>query len=252
VICLQPVTNSAWLPTKVFFCAILTYAFTSYLCKRCARNPFTAIFTRDATHKTRAELFTRRLELSPVTSVNRRPRLLNLRSTSILEITTFLLSMSRAVRMSKTTLAIIAAASAGAGAAVTAALYSSTTQRKVNQASTSTQLSVESTTTSASPPAPGILRSAQQINAAGLIAPVDPAGLFQYGFPGPVNDLATRHALVSSFDRRTRNPNWSAEHITAESLASREGDRRHSYFTEDAAGKFSPSTSSSITGGQKQ
>jgi len=32
--------------------------------------------------------------------------------------------------------------------------------------------------------------------------------LIHTGFPGPVNDIATRHVLISSFDRRTRNPSW--------------------------------------------
>jgi endonuclease G len=63
--------------------------------------------------------------------------------------------------------------------------------------------------------------------------PVDPAGLFQYGFPGPVNDLATRASLVSSFDRRTKNPIWVAEHITPESLKTKDGDRGNSSFLED-------------------
>ncbi len=65
--------------------------------------------------------------------------------------------------------------------------------------------------------------------------PVDPSGLFEYGFPGPISDIATRAALVSSFDRRLRNPHWVAEHITPASLALREGDRRQSAFAEDEA-----------------
>lgn len=28
------------------------------------------------------------------------------------------------------------------------------------------------------------------------------------GFPGPVNDVASRTGLVSGYDRRTRNPAW--------------------------------------------
>lgn len=59
--------------------------------------------------------------------------------------------------------------------------------------------------------------------------------LFQYGFPGPVADLATRNALISSFDRRLRNPTWVAEHITPQSLSQSNGDRKHSVFVEDAA-----------------
>lgn len=63
--------------------------------------------------------------------------------------------------------------------------------------------------------------------------PVDPSGIFQYGFAGPISDLATRQAFVSAYDRRTRNPAWVAEHITADSLATRKGDRKLSQFVED-------------------
>ncbi|KAI9762198.1 MAG: protein translocase subunit [Chaenotheca gracillima] len=129
--------------------------------------------------------------------------------------------------MSKTTFAIIAAASAATGAAATAAFYSSATDRKVSQAKSSTVLSATSTT---SVPTPAATRTTKD-----LIRPVDPAGLFQYGFPGPVNDLATRASLISSFDRRLRNPSWVAEHITPESLSIKNGDRKHSYFAEDDA-----------------
>ena len=79
------------------------------------------------------------------------------------------------------------------------------------------------TSTTALPPAP----------ASSSTAPVNPAGLFEYGFPGPVADLASRTALVSSYDRRLRNPHWVAEHITPASLALRDGDRKHSTFLED-------------------
>ncbi|KAK4106806.1 hypothetical protein N658DRAFT_439614 [Parathielavia hyrcaniae] len=102
--------------------------------------------------------------------------------------------------MSKATLAVIAAVSAGAGAAATAAVYSMRSDKK-----------------------PAIPTT----------APVNPAGLFEYGFPGPVADLAARQALISSYDRRTRNPHWVAEHITPSSLAQRNGDRKHSTFLED-------------------
>jgi endonuclease G len=50
-----------------------------------------------------------------------------------------------------------------------------------------------------------------------------------------VSDIATRSALVSSYDRRTRNPHWVVEHITPASLAQRDGDRKHSVFVEDEA-----------------
>jgi endonuclease G len=128
--------------------------------------------------------------------------------------------------MSKTTLALIAAASAATGAGITAAMYSTRSEKKAQAAVSSTVLTTTSTI-SAPAPIPGI------IPAKDIISPVDPVGLFQYGFPGPVADLATRQALVSSFDRRLRNPAWVAEHITRESLSQSNGDRRHSVFIED-------------------
>jgi endonuclease G len=48
-----------------------------------------------------------------------------------------------------------------------------------------------------------------------------------------VADLASRQALISSFDRRLRNPHWVVEHITPASLAQRGGDRKNSVFLED-------------------
>jgi endonuclease G len=139
--------------------------------------------------------------------------------------------------MSKTTLAIIAAVSAATGAGVTAAMYSTRSEKRAQAVASSTSVTATATSTSISttsvpapipgPPFPTVTK--------GLPPPVDPAGLFQYGFPGPVADLATRPALISSFDRRLRNPTWVAEHITAASLALRDGDRKHSYFAEDTA-----------------
>ncbi|KAH6654547.1 mitochondrial nuclease [Truncatella angustata] len=145
--------------------------------------------------------------------------------------------------MSKTTLAIIAAASAGAGAAITASMYSLRSERKLDQSTISTTTTTISTTPAASAPIPipakqvfaqpgqpGLSTSAP---AALFNAPVDPSGVFEYGFPGPVSDIATRSALVSSYDRRLRNPHWVVEHITPASLAQRDGDRKHSAFLED-------------------
>ncbi|KAI3336681.1 hypothetical protein HD806DRAFT_474453 [Xylariaceae sp. AK1471] len=154
--------------------------------------------------------------------------------------------------MSKTTLAIIAAASAGAGAAVTAAMYSlrSQSERKLDTANktiSTTTTTISTNAVSAPIPIPipskqiytppnqqhGLSTSAPA--ALGGLAPVDPSGLFEYGFPGPVADIATRQALISSFDRRLRNPHWVIEHITPASLAARDGDRKHSVFLEDDA-----------------
>ncbi|KAH8673585.1 hypothetical protein BX600DRAFT_508834 [Xylariales sp. PMI_506] len=158
--------------------------------------------------------------------------------------------------MSKTTFAIIAAASAGAGAALTAGMYSlrSSSERKLEAKTITTTTTTFSTSPAASsapipipanqifgkpgappqavvPGQPGLSTSAPAV----LGAPVDPSGVFEYGFPGPVSDVATRSALVSSFDRRLRNPHWVVEHITPDSLAQRGGDRKHSTFLEDDA-----------------
>ena len=150
--------------------------------------------------------------------------------------------------MSKATIAVIAAVSAGAGAAATAAMYSMRSSEKKLEAqtiSTTTVSSIGGARPTAPVPAPisqqvfstststtpGI---ALAIEPAGS-TPVDPAGLFEYGFPGPVSDIAARSALISSFDRRLRNPQWVVEHITPASLAQRDADRKHSAFIEDEA-----------------
>ncbi|KAI7881063.1 hypothetical protein K492DRAFT_161992 [Lichtheimia hyalospora FSU 10163] len=58
--------------------------------------------------------------------------------------------------------------------------------------------------------------------------------ILPFGFPGPVNDILYRNAYVVSYNRRDRNPNWVAEHLTADSLKRQEGvDRGNSTFTED-------------------
>jgi endonuclease G len=128
--------------------------------------------------------------------------------------------------MSKATFAIIAAVSAATGASVTAAMLSKRADTKVQAAASSTSVSATSNT---SVPAPVAVPLPVEKPI------VDPAGLFQYGFPGPINDLATRHSLVSSHDRRLKIPTWVAEHITLESILQNKGDRRHSYFAEDPA-----------------
>ncbi|KAK1751766.1 hypothetical protein QBC47DRAFT_390975 [Echria macrotheca] len=151
--------------------------------------------------------------------------------------------------MSKATIAVIAAVSAGAGAAATAAMYSlrsadkkpdiqttttTTTTKTVSKAAPippSQVFTQQTTTTSTAPlPVPGAVPVPQRTS-----SPVNPSGLFEYGFPGPISDIATRAALISSFDRRLRNPQWVVEHITADSLAQRDGDRKNSAFLEDPA-----------------
>ncbi|GAV53488.1 hypothetical protein ZYGR_0AI07720 [Zygosaccharomyces rouxii] len=64
---------------------------------------------------------------------------------------------------------------------------------------------------------------------------LNPAAFFQYGFPGPVHDLENRDEFISCYNRQTRNPYWVVEHITPESLAARNADRKNSVFKEDEA-----------------
>ena len=141
--------------------------------------------------------------------------------------------------MSKS-VAMIAALSAGGGAALTAAMYSlrgdSSKPAGTQVATTST---TTTTTTTAVPSPPAAIPPTQAFSpptaSSAVAAPVNPAGLFEYGFPGPISDIANRSALISSYDRRLRNPQWVVEHITPASLAMREGDRKHSSFLEDDA-----------------
>ncbi|KAI2462847.1 hypothetical protein F4781DRAFT_418584 [Annulohypoxylon bovei var. microspora] len=148
--------------------------------------------------------------------------------------------------MSKTTLAVIAA-SASAGAAITATMHSlrSSPERKLDTQTISTTSTTFSTGGASAPipiPTKQTFTPPNQIggpqppystSAPAALGLVDPSGLFEYGFPGPVADIATRQALISSFDRRLRNPHWVVEHITPASLAQRGGDRKHSVFLED-------------------
>lgn len=126
--------------------------------------------------------------------------------------------------MSKATLAVIAAASAATGAGVTALLYSgkpSKPQPQQQQQPLPTPIG-----TQASAITPPTL-------AAKVVGPVNPAGVLQYGFPGPVADELSSLPLHGAFDRRTRNPSWVAEHITPASLAINNADRKKSTFFED-------------------
>src|SRR3954451_23226465 len=127
--------------------------------------------------------------------------------------------------MSKATLAVIAAASAATGAGVTALLYGKPRQQQQQQ-----QISPTPTTAGIAAPSaiPGPALAAKAV-----LGPVNPSGITQYGFPGPVADEISNLVLHGAFDRRTRNPSWVAEHITPESLALNNADRKHSTFTED-------------------
>ncbi|KAL4990909.1 hypothetical protein BDW68DRAFT_185399 [Aspergillus falconensis] len=137
--------------------------------------------------------------------------------------------------MSKATVAAIAAASAATGAGITALFYSrpSPQQQKLATATpTSAPLPPAAPVAVPVPtqPAPPSLAS-KSTTATG---PVDPAGIYQYGFPGPVADTITSLPLTGAYDRRTRNPSWVAEHITPASLAIKNADRKHSTFFEDS------------------
>lgn len=131
--------------------------------------------------------------------------------------------------MSKATIAIIAAASAATGAAATAAFFASRSDRSTVQSPSSLPIDIP-TKASPSPPVPA---GPAPLPAKDILPPVNPAGILQYGFPGPVNDLRPGLSIMSSYDRRNRNPHWVAEHITPASLATNSGDRRHSNFVED-------------------
>lgn len=57
--------------------------------------------------------------------------------------------------------------------------------------------------------------------------------ILKYGNPGPVHDFFIRQAYAMAYDRRMRNPAWTAEHLTAQSLKPPNGgdhpDRSHSF-----------------------
>ncbi|PGH13382.1 hypothetical protein AJ79_03661 [Helicocarpus griseus UAMH5409] len=139
--------------------------------------------------------------------------------------------------MSKATFAIIAAAGAATGAGVTALIYSSNNrqQQLPHPPPSATRLPPPTITTTSpipSPPPPQP-QAPPLASTRGPGSPVDPAGLFQYGFPGPVADAVTSLPLASAFDRRTRNPSWVAEHITPASIAQNNADRKQSTFYEE-------------------
>ncbi|KAK3068017.1 nuclease, partial [Teratosphaeriaceae sp. CCFEE 6253] len=135
--------------------------------------------------------------------------------------------------MSKFTLAVVAGASAAVGAATTAAIYGLGGSKRQSPPETSASPTATPSPTRTSP-LPLTPRDGPHPPLP-ITPPVDPSGVFQYGFPGPVSDLRSATSLTSAFDRAKRNPHWVAEHITPASLLARNGDRRHSYFAEDPA-----------------
>ena len=126
--------------------------------------------------------------------------------------------------MSKSTFAAIAAASAATGAGLTAFFYSQN-PRQPPALPPQQKLSTFDSTA----PAPPLPKAPSPKSP----SPVDPAGVLQYGFPGPVADTIAALPLHGAYDRRTRNPAWVAEHITPQSVAMNNADRKHSAFTED-------------------
>ena len=133
--------------------------------------------------------------------------------------------------MSKVTFATIAVASAASGAGVTALLYSFRSPRQQEQPAPPpvpvTPPPSLTNVPSSRPPPPSLAPKPTPGS------PVDPSGILQYGFPGPVTDPINSPPLTGTFDRRTRNPFWVAEHITPHSLSLNNADRKHSSFVED-------------------
>ena len=157
--------------------------------------------------------------------------------------------------MSKATIAIVAAASAAAGASLSAIIFSATRQPVPVPTPTRTGPSpalptppkpetspfptpTTPTSTQVVPPPPAASFPAVPATPSKsplFVSPVDPRGVLQYGFPGPISDSLSTPSHLSSFNRFTRNPHWVAEHFTAQSLLLKNADRRHSVFFEDPA-----------------
>ncbi|PYI23598.1 hypothetical protein BO86DRAFT_386528 [Aspergillus japonicus CBS 114.51] len=142
--------------------------------------------------------------------------------------------------MSKATFAAIAAASAATGAGLTALFYSSSAPRPQQPQQQQQQQQVPPPPSPIAAPSPAAIRPPAPPSltpkpaTAGGLSPVDPTGIYQYGFPGPVADTLISAPLAGAYDRRTRNPSWVAEHITPQSLAMKNADRKNSTFFEDA------------------
>ena len=130
-----------------------------------------------------------------------------------------------------TLIVVVAATSAAVGAAATAVFLQTRQERPIPSTAISTRTSPTPTKT-----APQVRKPVTTTTLDNPVdPPVDPNGLFKYGFPGPIADLRPAPSLTSSFDRRTRNPFWVAEHITPAALAANRADRKHSAFSEDAS-----------------
>ncbi|EGG05186.1 uncharacterized protein MELLADRAFT_78192 [Melampsora larici-populina 98AG31] len=68
-----------------------------------------------------------------------------------------------------------------------------------------------------------------------------PNQILKFGNPGPINDFFSRQAYAMGYDRRMRNPSWTAEHLTSSNIrpprspGGDQPDRSHSNFHEDPA-----------------
>ncbi|KAK4688590.1 hypothetical protein P7C73_g1523, partial [Tremellales sp. Uapishka_1] len=58
-----------------------------------------------------------------------------------------------------------------------------------------------------------------KVESKSLIATPSGGVVLQGGFPGPTPDILKRTAYTAAYDRRLRHPSWTAEHLTAASLA---------------------------------
>lgn len=86
------------------------------------------------------------------------------------------------------------------------------------------------------------LPSASNLDLQGY-SPSDQRVIGPGGYPGPISDFLRHAAYISSYDRRLRHPSWTAEHLTAASLAkpppskdegdNKKPDRKYSVFHED-------------------
>jgi len=55
----------------------------------------------------------------------------------------------------------------------------------------------------------------------------------KYGYPGPISDIRNRLGYITSYNRMLRNPNFSLEVLTRESLIKHNSTRKHSRFRVD-------------------
>ncbi|KAI5285146.1 nuclease, partial [Ascosphaera aggregata] len=127
------------------------------------------------------------------------------------------------LNMSKATIVFIAAASAATGAGISALFCQRSSQNYAPP--------IRAAFDNAPPHHPHQIVGPSWKRHEGL---VNPSGIFEYGFPGPVVDELKSAPLVGGYDRRMKNPFWVAEHITPASLKEKKADRANSVFYEDS------------------